>query len=102
MPQTTGAITFKDAKVESSPDGAVWTDISGFHNLIDPSGGDRDVGSKFTLAADTAIITAGKRKPLNIKVNIVYTEGASDPTEIVRQAYENATKFYVRWSPKGG
>ena len=102
MAQTTDAISFKNVKVEVSTDGTTWTDISGFANSVEIGGGDRQTGEVYTFDGDTAIITTGKREPLEITVKAVYTEGANDPFEVVRAAYEGGTSLYVRWSPKGG
>ena len=101
MAQTTGGLSGRNCYIASSPDGAVWTDISGFTNRISPGGGDRQTDEVFTMDGDTPIIKAGKRKSISLKVAAVYTEGGSDPFEIVRAAYEGATDFYLRWAPKG-
>ncbi len=102
MAQTTNAISFAGAKVEVSTDGTTWTDISGFATAVELGGGERQTGTAFTFDGDTAIIRGGKREPLEVTVRVVYTEGASDPAETVRAAYENGTDLYIRWSPKGG
>lgn len=102
MAQTQNAITFANCKVEISTDGSTWTDISGFATSVSLSGGDRQTGTAFTFDGDTAIVKGGKREPLEVEVNIVYTEGVSDPFETVRAAYEAGSALYVRWSPKGG
>jgi hypothetical protein len=75
--------------------------MSGFSNRIAPGGGDRQTDEVFTMDGDVPIIKAGKRKSINLKVAAVYTEGGSDPFEIVRAAYEAASDFYLRWAPKG-
>jgi len=102
MAQTTGGMSFKANKVETSVNGSAWTDISGFGNSIEIDGGKRETEDTHTFDGDTPILTAGKRGSLTVKVKIVYTEGASDPQETVRAAYEAASPLYVRWSPKGG
>jgi len=102
MAQTEGGISFVDCKVETSPDDSVWTDISGFNASVALGGGSRQTGEAYTFDGDTAIIKGGKREPLEITVRVVYTEGASDPFEVVRALYEAGSDFYVRWSPKGG
>lgn len=102
MAQTTGGISFKDCKVETSPDNSVWTDRSGFASTVNVDGGERATGVKYTFDGDTAILRSAKRGPLTITVPVVYTEGASDPIEVIRAIYEAGSDFYVRWSPKGG
>ncbi|MBU0599051.1 hypothetical protein KKF61_08780 [Patescibacteria group bacterium] len=102
MAQTTAAPSFKDCTVETSPDNSNWTDISGFASTVSVDGGERATGVKYTFDGDTAILRSSKRGPLTVTVNIAYTEGASDPTEVIRAIYEAGSDFYVRWSPKGG
>jgi|SRR5581483_11778806 len=101
MAQTTGGMAGAAAQIEMSTNGSSWTDISGFANSVEPDGGDRDIGSVFTFDGDTPILTSGKRKEMTIKANIVYTEGGSEAFETYRQAYENNTRFYLRWTPAG-
>lgn len=102
MTQTTGGLSMRNCKIEMSINGSVWTDISGFSNVINWDSGDRDTDSVPTFDGDTKIVTAGKRNPINVTAKIVYTEGVSDAFEVARAAYEAATAFYLRWSPKGG
>ena len=102
MTQTTAGISFKDAKIESSPDNSNWTDISGFASTFAIDGGERITGIKYTFDGDTAILRSSKRGPLMVTVNIAYTEGAADPTEVIRAIYEAGSDFYLRCSPKGG
>ena len=102
MAQTTGGISFKDVKAETSPDNSNWTDISGFASSVTVDGGERATGVKYTFDGDTAILRSAKRGPLTVTMNIAYTEGASDPTEVIRAIYEAGSDYYLRWSPKGG
>ena len=104
MAQTTLATTFKDAKIEISIDNSSFTDISGVANKVEVSGGEREVSDTFTAGTDTPIVLSGRRASLDITSNILWTAdtGATDPEQIVRAAYEAATSFYIRWSPKGG
>ena len=102
MAQTTGAIGFGDCKIETSPNDSDWTDVSGFSSTVALDGGERATGMKFTFDGDTAILRRGKRNPLTVTVNLAYTEGGSDPVEVIRAIYEAGSDFYVRWSPKGG
>ena len=102
MAQTTAAISFGDCKVEVSPDNSNWTDISGFSSTVTLDGGERMTGTKFTFDGDTAILRSGKRGTLTATINLAYTEGASDPVEVIRAIYEAGSDYYARWSPKGG
>lgn len=102
MAQATGAVSFRNCKIEISQNGSTWTDISGWANSVSIEGGERMVGEFFTLDGDTPILTPGKRGSFDLTTKVVYTEGASDPYEVFRQVYEGGTDIYVRWAPKGG
>lgn len=102
MAQTTGAISFKDCKIEISTNGTAWTDIGGFANEVQLSGGDRAIVETPTFTGGTMILTAGKLAALTITIPCIYTEGVAEPFEVYRAAYEAGTPFYARWSPAGG
>lgn len=102
MAQTTDAMTFEDCKVEISPNGSTWYDASGFANSVAISGGERQTGETYTFDGEFAIVRRGKSEPLEVQLNVVYTEVTSDPADRMLTAYENGTDFYVRWSPGGG
>jgi hypothetical protein len=102
MAQTTNAISFKDAKIELSTNGSVWTDASGFSNKVEVGGGERAFGEFFTADGDTPILTVGKRSSFELRGNVVYTEAGGEPWDMVYNAYAGATVLYMRWSPKGG
>lgn len=100
MAQTTGATTARAATVGYSSDGSSWTDISGFAIAVTGASQDRMSGEVYTFDGDTAIIGAGKREPMEIEISYVYTEGGSDPFEVLRPIYEAATAYYFRWTVK--
>ena len=102
MAQTTDAMSARNTTIETSPNGTAWTDISGFANSIEVDGGERMSDQVHTFDGFTPIITLGKGEMYEVTCKIVYTEGASDPAEVIRAAYEGGTPFYIRWSPKGG
>ncbi len=101
MAQLAAAISLRDCDVEVSTNGTTWTNISGAASSVEVSGGDRQTGDVYTFDGDTALLTYGKREPLEVTVKIVYSEGTAEPFEIVRAAYEAGTAFYVRWAPRG-
>ncbi len=103
MAQTTTAPSCTDAKVEFSTNGSSWTDISGSANSVDPGSQTRQTGETYTHQGDTAIITSGKREPLDITVRVVYTETAGEGWALARAAFEAAGGAgYLRYSPRGG
>ncbi len=103
MAQTTDPVSAVNAKVEFSTNGSTWTDISGSTNAIEPGEQTRQSGFVMTHSGDTALIAGGKREPLELNVNIVYTETAGESFELARAAFEAVGgAAYVRYSPKGG
>lgn len=102
MAQTTDALSFRDCKIEISTNGTAWNDASGFSNTVTIAGGDRLTAESFTADGEYPIVTTSKRTSMDVTMRCLYTEGGSDPYETLRQAYENGTDLYLRWSPKGG
>lgn len=101
MPQTAGAMSFRNAVVEYSTNGTTWNDFSGIATGVEVSGGDRAQGEAYTGDADTAIVTIGKREPLQIGINVVYSEATGDHYVNLENAYINGTPIRVRWAPRG-
>ena len=104
MAQTTGGISFVDAQVEYSTDGVAFADISGFANTVEVDGGERSSGEVYTADGDIPILTFGKRGPIGIAYNCVFTEGATDPFERFRGYHQTAdgSQVVFRFSPQGG
>jgi len=101
MTQITGGFSASDAHVGMSAAGVTFVDISGSAASVAPGEQTRKSGEVYTHSGDTAIITGGKREPLEVEIKIVYTEGTGDPFEVIRAAFEAKTPYYFRWSPKG-
>lgn len=104
MTQTTNQMSGAAAKVEVSSNGSDWTDVSGHEQSVECSAQSRMIGTAYTHDGDTALITAGKREPIEVTVNLVYTEEAADGFDFVRTEFETdaGDAIYVRWSPAGG
>lgn len=105
MAQATGGMSFVDAMVEISTNGSSWTEVSGWANTVEFSGGDRALGEFFTADGDNAIVTAGKLNTYKVTVRVLYTESATtDPFEVVRTQHQTAGggRLDVRVSPAGG
>jgi hypothetical protein len=103
MAQTTTALSAVNAKIEFSSNGSSWTDISGSSNSIDPGEQTRQSGEVYTFSGDTAVITAGKREPMELEAKILFTPTAGEAWETARAAFETAGGAgYLRWSPQGG
>ena len=107
MPQTTDGLSSVNAVIEIAIQDAVptldaeWTDISGESNTIDAGEQSRMSGETYTFDGDTAIITTGKREPVEVTLNIVYTEVVDSPYDELDTAFKANTKLHVRWFPKG-
>lgn len=105
MPQVSQSavlVSMKDADVLYSTDGSSFTSFCGYATSVEVGGGERESGEAYTFCGDTALIGLGKRAPIDVTFNIIYTEVNTDPFQVLRAAYENATPHYVRIEPKGG
>jgi hypothetical protein len=104
MAQTTDGMSFAAHYLAFSKDGSSWTNVSGFSNSVNVTGGERVIGYGFTADGDTPIQKAGKRQGLTVTTRIVYTETADEAYDMAKDQYEltGGGAFYVRWSPGGG
>ncbi len=104
MAQTTGALPSAVGKLEIGTDGATWTEISGSAMSLDAPEQARMSGEAYTLDGDTAIITGGKREPMELGFSVVYTEEADEAWDEAQDIFETigGGDVYVQWSPGGG
>ena len=101
MTQTTGAASMRNCVVEYSTNSTSWTDISGVANQVNPSGYEVEVGEAYTGDSHDPVLTAGKNSPLDLEVNVVYSESASEGYHLLRTLKEATTPVRIRWQPKG-
>lgn len=103
MAQTTVGMNGISAAVRVSSDNATWTVISGSANQIAAAEQTRQSGEAYTFDGDTAIVTAGKREPVEVTMRALYTESATESFEKVRAFFEavGGTPIYLRWAPSG-
>ena len=102
MAQTTGALPKSSFQVEVSTDGATWTDISGSASSVEEPEQARKSGEAFTALGDVAVIVSGKREPMEIVVNGVYTEETDEMFEVLRDIHEAGGAVYFRYASQGG
>ena len=104
MAQTTAAMSGVNVKVMVSNNNSDWTDISGTASSVTPSGFARQSGESYTFDGDHAVIGAGKREPIELEVNIVYTELAGEGFALVWAEFDadDGDSLWVRYSPGGG
>jgi len=102
MSQTTGNMTFRNAKVELSSDGSTWTDVSGSVSAVTVSGGERQVIEFQPLFSDTTKAQFGSRERVLVAVNSVYTEVAAEVFTLLDTAYLANSALCLRWTPAGG
>lgn len=107
MPQTTGSVAMACGLLEIATDNdcAGWLDISGSSNQLSGTEQTRISGETYSFDGDGPIIQGGKREPMELVVQSVYTETALEAFEAARAAFEMAgcgPRMCLRWSPAGG
>lgn len=101
MAQTTGGTTLRNLKIDWSTNSSDWVDVSGETNAVSPSGGATMTGEVYTADSDAPIIGVGKDEPLEIDVNVVYTEATNDAYIELYTLKTNRTPMRLRYAPKG-
>lgn len=91
-----------DMLLEINLAGAGWVAIDSWATRIEVTGGDIPFNEvrPFTGGAEVFV---GSKSSYNIEVEVLYTEGSTDPFVNIWDAYEasNDVDLEVRWSPKG-
>jgi hypothetical protein len=100
MPQTTGAVSGAAATV-SIYVSAAYVDISGSSQSIDAVTASVVTGDAYTFDGNFGIITVGKYEPVEVTVNILYTETAAEAFQSVRALFEARTATQLKWLPLG-
>jgi len=104
MTQTTEKVSMAASKVSVSINDSDWDDISGQAQSVEVPAQVRKSGEAYTFDGDTALVTGGKREPVEVTVKIIYNEESDEAFEIARAEFEadDGDAFYVKWSPLGG
>jgi hypothetical protein len=100
MAQTTGGITGAAATV-SIYVASAYVDISGSSQSIDATTATVVTGEAYTFDGNYALTTVGKYEPVEVKVNIIYTETAAEAFQSVRALFEARTATQLKWLPAG-
>lgn len=100
MAQTTSARSMRNVKLEYMT-GATWNDISGVANSVEVSGGDRSAGEVYTADGDTPLIGYGKREPIDVEANIVYSDNSTEAWAMLEPLYVAGTNLRLRWAVNG-
>jgi hypothetical protein len=101
MTQTVGAMSTVDADIDVSADGSTWVSLAGSANQVEVPAQTRMTGTGYTFDGDVAIVTQGKREPLEVTVSGLYTEEAAELFETIRPWFQSGARCYFRYSPKG-
>lgn len=101
MAQTTGAVTGAAASVSVKINAGAYVDISGSSQSIDAVTATRTTGEAYTFDTDYAITTVGKQEPVEVTVNVIYTEVSAEAFLSVQAAYASNYTVQVKWLPKG-
>ena len=104
MAQTTYGVPNPCGYVGLSADCVTYVDISGYAQSVTPAEQTRITGEAYTFSGDTAIFMAGKRQPVSVTANIVYTEddaGAWDRLDAINDAADCPGVICFRWTPRG-
>lgn len=102
MAQTTAAINGAAATISIKVAAGSYVDISGSSQSIDAATATIQNSDTMTLDGDYGIILTGKFEPLDVKVNILYTEVTStEAFMLAHGAFTAKSAVQIKWVPKG-
>lgn len=101
MTQTTGAMSWENAKVEIATDAAFAyvTDISGSTNKVDTSGGELSKATAYTHGTQAPLLAYGAAGEMTITVGALYTEVATEAFLKTDGLYRAKTDCWLRITP---
>ncbi len=105
MVQTGDSVALACGLLEIAADCADWQNISGSSSTVGGTGQTRMSGEAYTFDGTGPIIQGGKKEPMELIFEIVYSETALEAFEYVRALFEAAScgaDMCARWSPGGG
>lgn len=100
MAQTTTAISGAAAQVWIYSSGA-YVDISGSSQSVDAVTATITTGEAYTFDGNYAVLSDGKFEPVEVTVNILYTETAGEAFQLARAIFEGKTATQIKWLPLG-
>ena len=103
MAQTTGAMSWENAKVEIATDAAFTykTDISGSTNKVTTSGGEIETAKVYTHGTMTPIVGYGAAGERTVEIGVVYSETDTEAYFLADDYYTNSDDVWLRVTPDG-
>lgn len=101
MAQTTNVYTGAAATVSIKVAAGSYVDISGSSQSVDAVTATVTTGDAYTFDGDYAITTVGKFEPVEIKVNILYTEVSTEAFLTAQGAFAARSLVQIKWIPGG-
>lgn len=102
MAQTTGAMSGSAATISYQSGGTgTYTDISGSSQSVDVVTLTKMTGEAYTFDGSYAVLTVGKNEPLEVVVNVLYTDTTTEAYQVMLTAFEQSTLISLKWVPNG-
>jgi hypothetical protein len=105
MALPTGTLSSCTMCVMLSTNGTSWTDFSDYLTVIEGPEMVRQSGEAYVFGEDIAVVTGGKREPVEIQLRGVYvdTTETSNPFSFVWAEFtvDCGDMVHVRWAPAG-
>jgi len=102
MAQTTASINGAAATISIKVAAGSYVDISGSTQSVDAATATVMNSEAYTLDGGNAIVYVGKFEPVDVTVNILYTETlTTEAFMLVSAAFAAKSAVQVKWVPKG-
>ena len=102
MAQTTAAINGIASTVSIKVASGSYVDISGATQSVDAATATIANSDNYTLDGSAAFILLGKVEPVDVTVNILYTETlTTEPFMVAQAAFAAKSAVQIKWTPRG-
>lgn len=102
MSQTTAAVNGVASQVFIKVGAGLYVDMSGATQSVDAATATVMNSDTYTFDGANALILLGKYEPVDVTVNILYTEVlTTEPFMVVQAAFAAKSTVQIKWLPKG-
>lgn len=102
MAQTTAAVNGVASQVFIKVAAGSYVDMSGATQSVDAATATVMNSDTYTFDGDNALILLGKYEPVDVTVNILYTEVlTTEPFMVAQAAFAAKDAVRIKWLPKG-
>jgi len=101
MSQVTTATLGNNLLTQIKIGAGTYVDLTGQYESVDPVDAKIILAEVYTPGINTPLLVPGDLSSCKIKINVVFTEGATEAWRLLEAAFVAQDKVQVKWQPNG-